>query len=318
MKLPPTVTSPQTPLPTSKKPQFIVLGAPKCGTTALHTYLRDQVGVFVPELKEPHYFAGDVPIRRRLDEAQYLSLFDPAPIDALRGEVSVWYLYSRQAAEQMHQLCGDLRIVAMLRDPVEAMHALHGQFVLNGDEDLIDFEQALDAEEVRLQGHGRPAGSWVGAQCLCYREVYRYGQQIERYLRFFDRSRLHVMLYDEFARDTEKAYRGLLEFLQIPWHATRELQPVHRHRRLRWAWLKRLERHYEAPLRRLARRWLPQDDRRRRFGRRLLRGLRRLNSRQVQRAPLKPDFERRLRLEMTPEVRRLETLIGRTTGWAED
>ncbi len=300
-----------------KKPQFIVVGAPKCGTTALHTYLRRQPGVFVPELKEPHFFASDIPIRRRLDATQYLSLFEPAPASAVRGEVSVWYLYSQLAAKAIHHFCGDIRIVMMLRHPVQAMQALHGQFVLNGDEDLLGFEAALGAEEGRLQGGNKPRGSWVGARCLCYRAVYRYAEQVERYWRVFGPERVHVMLFDDFAGDTAAAFGELLEFLQVPWQQPADLSPVLRHRRLRWPWLKGLERRFEGPVRQLARRWLPHDALRRRLGKRLLGGLRRFNSRRAVRPALGFELEERLRLEMAPDIRRLEALLERTTGWLD-
>lgn len=299
------------------KPQFIVVGAPKCGTTALHTYLRRQPGIFVPDLKEPHFFAKDIPIRRRLDAAQYLALFEEAPASSLRGEVSVWYLYSQQAAAAIQRFCGDIRIVIMLRHPLQAMQALHSQFVFNGDEDLLDFEAALGAEEERLRGGNRPRGSWVGARCLCYRAVYRYAEQVERYRRIFGPERVHVMLFDDFARDTGTAFRNLLDFLQVPWHEPADLSPVLRHRRLRWPWLKGLERRYDKPLRHLARRWLPDDAVRRRLGKRLLGGLRRFNSRRTPRPPLAPELEERLRRELGPDIERLESLLGYATGWLD-
>lgn len=294
------------------------MGAPKCGTTALHSYLLRQPGVFVPELKEPHFFASDLPIRRRLNRQQYLQLFEPAATDVLRGEVSVWYLYSEGAAQRIRDFCGEVQILAMLRDPVVAMRALHGQFVLNGDEDMHDFEAALEAESERLQGYRRPSSSWVGARCLCYREVYRYASQVERYVQLFGRERVHIVLFDAFAADTQAAYQGVLDVLGIHQAPVTGLEPVLRHRRLRWRWLKRLERGLERPARRLARRFITRPETRRRWGRGGLRWLRRLNSYAADRSPLDAALEYRLRREMTPDIRRLETLLGRATGWALD
>lgn len=301
-----------------KTPQFIVVGAPKCGTTALHTYLLRQAGVFVPELKEPHHFASDLPIRRRLSREPYLQLFESSAPELLRGEVSVWYLYSEGAARRIRDLCGEIQIIAMLRDPVQAMRALHGQFVLNGDENINHFEVALEAEPERLQGLRRPPKSWVGARCLCYREVYRYAAQVERYVRLFGRDRVHVVWFDDFAADTRAAYQGVLDTLGVEEPPTAALEPVLRHRRLRWRWLKRLERGLEKPARRLARRLIVRPDIRRRWGRGGLRWLRGLNSYAAERAPLDAALERRLRGEMTPDIRRLESLLGRVTGWALD
>ena len=79
---------------------FFIMGAPKCGTTALYTYLKDHPKLFLPVVKEPHFFSGfpHQPVFDSLKE--YEALFVEAGADELLGEASVWQLYSPGAAEK--------------------------------------------------------------------------------------------------------------------------------------------------------------------------------------------------------------------------
>jgi hypothetical protein len=80
-----------------RRPQFFIVGAPRCGTTALYTYLRQHPRIFMPECKEPHFFCDDLdlPDRVRASDA-YSDLFAPAPNDSLLGEASVYYFSRRR------------------------------------------------------------------------------------------------------------------------------------------------------------------------------------------------------------------------------
>ena len=81
----------------NKKPNFFIVGAPKCGTTALASYLNEHSKIFVSNPKEPHYFATDFPRYRLYDSLkQYLDIFNDAKSENVAiGEASVFYMYSR-------------------------------------------------------------------------------------------------------------------------------------------------------------------------------------------------------------------------------
>ena len=118
-------------------PDFLLLGAPKCGTSALHATLARHPQLFLSDLKEPKFFLtdgppptsgggpGDVPtwgehVWRR-DE--YEALFAASPPGALCGESTVFYLYDRHAQRRIRALVPEARLVAVLRDPVERAHS---------------------------------------------------------------------------------------------------------------------------------------------------------------------------------------------------
>lgn len=307
--------------PSDRLPQFLVAGAPKAGTTALHAYLRQQPGVFVPELKEPSFFAPDVPTRRRLSQDDYLALFDhPEAYRPFtpRGEVSVWYLYSQGAARAIHGLCGPIRIVALLRNPLEAIPALHAQFVFNGDEPL-DLAAALDAEEERLAGRGRPPGSWVGPECLAYRQVYRYAEQLDRFEAVFGQERVRWLLFDDFVGDTPGTFTEILDFLGVEAPvAELDFRPHNPHRSPRHRWLRSLFRRHEGALRGLARRLVPRPGARRRLGWKLKEQLTRATGRKGPRPDLEPGLRQRLADEMEGEIHALGTRLGRRLDhWLE-
>jgi Sulfotransferase domain len=202
-------------------PDFTIVGAPKCGTTSMYDYLRPHPQVFLPEAKEIHFYGQDLRwTRPRVSEAQWHNWYQDAPQHGRVGEVAVWYLLSRTAARELHAANPDMRIVAMLREPVEMMHSLHSQLLFSGDEDISDFATALDAEADRRAGRRLPSTHHQGlyappADCVFYRQVVDYATQLRRYYEVFPRSQVHVVLFDELRRDTPGTYRRLLEFLDV-------------------------------------------------------------------------------------------------------
>ncbi len=108
----------------TKMPDFFIVGHPKCGTTALYEMLRSHPQIFMPELKEPWFFAHDMrplwqPPRQAATPTslpEYLALFAAAGSDQRAGEASSTYLLSADAAAHIAELLPDARIIAILRE----------------------------------------------------------------------------------------------------------------------------------------------------------------------------------------------------------
>src|SRR5438309_7571224 len=112
----------------TRAPFFFIVGAPKCGTSAMTDYLRQHPAVGTV-LKGPHYFGSDLAVRPRVDtEAEYLALYRECG-KRLAGDASVFYLHSMNAAPEIKAFAPGARIVAMLRNPVDMLHSLHSQLV---------------------------------------------------------------------------------------------------------------------------------------------------------------------------------------------
>ena len=199
-----------------KSPFFFIVGAPRCGTTALGEYLSQHPDIFMAK-KEMHHFGSDLhfgPQFYRRDRTAYLSEFDAWDGQARAGEASVWYLFSKQAASEIKAFNPDSRIIIMLRKPAEMLGSLYNVFRCDGNEHLPTFREALAAETDRRAGHKIGRRTYL-RQGLVYREVARFTEQVRRYYELFGRERVHVVLYDEFAAKTTRVFKDVLDFLDV-------------------------------------------------------------------------------------------------------
>ena len=115
------------------RPNFFILGAPKCGTTSLATWLGAHPQVYMSPDKEPHYFNADDRHPGVSSLERYEQLFAGAGAEhAAVGEASVWYLYSKVAVANIEEYCQEPRYIVCLRNPVDMAHSLHEQQVVNG------------------------------------------------------------------------------------------------------------------------------------------------------------------------------------------
>ena len=284
-------------------PNFFIVGAPKSGTSAMFRYLRAHPDVFMPDFKEPHFFGRDLTFRRHPRVSlleDYLALFAPAEHERLRGEASVWYLYSRTAPGEIKAFCPAAKIIIMLRNPIDMMHSLHSHLLYRGVETIADFAAALDAESRRRLGLDVPAGADFDAE-LRYRQLACYAPYVQRYLEVFPRDQVHLILYDDFRSQPAASYRRTLRFLGVDDGFRPAFQVVNANKRSRIRIL-------GAPpygLLRLAKRVLPPEVRRG-----LKRSVRRINTVRAPRPDMDPALRRRLQAAVTPEVEDLERLIA--------
>ncbi len=295
-----------------RRPDFFLVGAPKCGTTWLHVSLGRHPDVFLAAKEETNHFATDLlregdPWRSR--EA-WLELFRGARGEKRVGESSVFHLFSREAAANLHAFDPGARILVLLRNPVDWVASYHSQMVWNGDEDLLDLGQALAAEEERQRGERVPARLRFPER-LHYGRVARFSEQLERYLAHFGREQVRVILHDDLARDPARVYRETLEFLEVDPEFRPPFEVVNPNRAVRsprvGEWLRRPPAWLARPTTALLPRALRTA---------LRRGLRRWNSRVASRDPLPPELRRALAERFRPEVLRLAELLGRDlSGW---
>ena len=287
------------------------MGAPKCGTTALYEYLKQHPQVFMPEeAKEPNFFGSDFqnPFFIR-DESAYLALFAGARSERRIGEASIWYLYSKRAASEIKSFAPAARIIIMLREPVEMLHALHSQLLFNGDEDEADFEAALAAEDDRKAGLKLPRNPQI-VEALFYRDVVKYAEQVERYFNVFPETQVKVIIYDDLKQDAAKVYRETCAFLDVDTEFRPKFRVVNRNKRVRSQRLLRFTRQPPSILPGWAKGLAPLQARKDLMWK-VVKAARRLNTRYEERTPMSSDLRKRLQSEFAPEVERLSLLLGR-------
>lgn len=215
--------------------RFFIVGAPKCGTTALSAYLREHENIFVSWPKEPHYFCTDFDSYRRVvSERDYLDLFRNVKDSHLAiGEASVWYMYSREAIRNIHDFDREARIIAMLRDPVEMLPSLHTQLVYNGFEEERDFEAAWRLQRERRSGKAIPKLCPEPA-FLQYGKIASYSTQLRRVMRVFPPEQVKVILMDDLASSPARVYRETLEFIGVPDDGRARFERVNERKIQRW------------------------------------------------------------------------------------
>lgn len=182
----------------------------------MYTYLKQHPDIFLSIYKEPHFFCKDLTqsFYNIQDEELYYSLFSHAGDRARIGEGSVWYLTSRAAAAAIKTFSPAAKIIVMLRTPLDMIYSLHSLYLRTGNEDITDFEKALEIEPRRLKGLSIP-GTCYFPEGLFYTEVAKYHDKIKRFMDVFGGENIHFIVFDEFAKDTARSYKDTLEFLQI-------------------------------------------------------------------------------------------------------
>jgi hypothetical protein len=196
-------------------PNFFVVGAPKAATTALYHALRRHDDVFLPELKEPHFYAylADASAAGHLypDPAtarqRYRDLYAGVGDESAIGDCSTTNLVVAGAAAAIAADVPDARIVAVLRHPVDRAFAHWVHFRAAGGEPIADFAQAVREEQPRREA-GLPF-------TYRYLEWGRYSTQLPPFFAHFGRERVLVHLYDDLVADPQGVVRATLRFLGL-------------------------------------------------------------------------------------------------------
>lgn len=197
------------------KPNFFIVGAPRCGTTALSEYLRTHPNIFMTQPKEPNYFAEDFyrPITTLND---YYSLFNRVSSEHLAiGEGSVVYLFSKTAIPNLKDFTPNAKLIVMVRNPIQMIPSLHSRLLVTLYEDEKDFEKAWFLQAERQKGENIPK-TCRSPRFLEYKNIGCLGTQLERLFEIFDRSHVKVIVFDDFAAATKEVYEDTLSFLGVP------------------------------------------------------------------------------------------------------
>lgn len=190
-------------------PDFIIIGAPKCGTTSLFQYLGDHPLIHKCPQKEPHfysYIAENRPHWGIGNVDDYAALFQGAEPDQLCVEASTWYLYSETAAEQISEYAPDTKCIALLRQPVERAYS-NWSFRVQMGWETLGFEEAIAAEEKRIE-EGAP---WD----VHYLRAGLYFEQVRRFYEELGRKQVRVFLFDDFKHDSDTIVRKAFSFLGV-------------------------------------------------------------------------------------------------------
>lgn len=206
-------------------PNFVLLGAAKAGSVSLYHYLNQHPQIHMARNNGNSFFALETIDRAANFNAppdrhwlayncvwtvdDFHAQFDAAHPDQVLGDGSPIYLCSDLAAERMRYHVPDAKLIAILRQPAERAFANYNHFRRAGLEPLATFEQALAAEQQRIQLGWGPWPHWF------YREIGFYARQINRYLEFFPRDQIKLFLFEDWLADPLKLVQSVYEFVGV-------------------------------------------------------------------------------------------------------
>ena len=286
------------------RPNFFILGAPKCGTTSLANQLakHPQIGFSSP--KEPKFFNTDFSAEHRqcLTEDEYLRCFAStkcANAPAV-GEATVWYLYSSVAIPNILEFNPNASFIVLLRNPVDLAHSLHSQLLYGGDETVTDFEEAWHLQTERKQGHSLPLHCRE-PKVLLYRDVASQGTQVERLCSLTKPENVRFFLLEDLMDRPALVLESIMQQLGISSVDLGELEHANPSRQV--------QRPRTAAVLRGMARFKRHLGIRRSFG--IWRTASPIFSSAVPRSPLGDDFRARLSAEFSKEIDLLEARLGR-------
>ena len=190
-------------------PNFFIVGTPRAGTTSLWTYLNEIPGIYMSTVKEPNYFNRNYfpidPKKIRLirDKKKYLELFKGAINEKVVGEASVRYLEDPDVPKLIHEVSPNARILISLRDPVERTYSHYLMSIRDGILHLPFHEivEKIKTNEITLFNR--------------YLIECNNVENIKRYIDFFGKQNVRIIIFEEFIKESEKYVKEIVEFLGL-------------------------------------------------------------------------------------------------------
>lgn len=293
-----------------KLPNFLMIGAQKCGTTALYYALCQHPEIYMSPIKEPFYFvlngapppfltsSDEYRARLRYTDESYAALFQAATGQPAVGEASALYLSSyqpEQTAANIQAFNPRMRLIALLRQPAERAWSAFHYYRSRGFEPIQDFEAALVAAATRRNSYDLPDIRHFANGC--------YFANLKPYFDQFPREQIRVYLYEEWNHQPQVVLRDIFAFLGVDESVViapqrRNITFTYRHR-----WLQRF---LDEPNqgRRMLELILPGRLRNRIYGK-----LRTYNH--CLPPPLTPELRRSLTQRYRSDIEQLQSLINR-------
>jgi hypothetical protein len=195
-------------------PAFLGIGTQKGGTTTLQRLLEQHPQAWLPPAKELQFFS----LHYALGPEWYAEQFAAAAPEQICGDITPYYLFHPQAPQRIARLLPDVKLIVLLRDPVErtlsqVFHARRLGF------EPLPLEQALAAETQRLAGAEAVLAAADGRHRSHQEHSYlarsRYGQQLERYEQLFRADQLLLLRSEDLFEDMGAVWRRVLAFLEL-------------------------------------------------------------------------------------------------------
>ena len=196
-------------------PNLLIVGAAKCGTTSLHNYLKQHPDIFMSKQKEPHFLINSDIGEDRIHKAitvleDYEDLFKTDSIYKYKGESSVMYLaFPEFSIKNIKKyLDPDVKIIIMLRNPVERAFAGYLHNLRYNPSENLSFEEAFEKSEARYYKERDITPD------TRYLHVGNYYSQVESFMSMFNDNVL-VIMYEDYVNNIDLCLANVFDFLDI-------------------------------------------------------------------------------------------------------
>jgi Sulfotransferase domain len=187
---------------------FIVAGAQKCGTTALHYQMEKHPQIALPDREELHFFDDEERFAKAVNYQELHDKFCPSRA-IVAGESTPAYLYWRPAIERIWNYSKDIKLIILLRNPIDRAFS-HWNMQRERGYDTLDFLDAIKAEQSR-QSETAPLQS----RRFSYVGRSLYGEQLERVFKYFPREQVQIVRSEELRNDFSKAINSIFTFIGV-------------------------------------------------------------------------------------------------------
>jgi hypothetical protein len=206
-------------------PTFIIFGTQRGGTTALYWYLTQHPSVGASTIEEIHFFdlnySKGVPwYRGHFPTIYYERWVARKGLRLIAGEATPYYMYHPLAAKRIKELLPGIKLIAMLRNPVDRAWSHYQHEVAYGRE-ALPFEEAIEREPHRIAGEAERMladSSYISVshQRFSYLSRGMYVDQLKAWFDLFPREDLLILISERFRSDPTGNFRRVLEFLDLP------------------------------------------------------------------------------------------------------
>jgi hypothetical protein len=188
---------------------FILAGAQKSGTTALHYFLSRHPRITMGDQQEIHFFDNDALFVSEVDYQKLHKHYPSLARSTVAGDCTPSYIYHKPAAERIWKYNPKIKLLILLRNPVDRAFAHWNMQRFRGREPL-DFFDAVREEKTRIAGAPPAEG-----RRFAYVDRGFYGPQLARLFKFFPREQVKVVKFEEFREKQRKTLASIFRFLGL-------------------------------------------------------------------------------------------------------
>jgi len=193
----------------------------------------------------------------------------------------------------------------MVRDLVDLLYSYHSQELYNGNENIENLLDAIEAEDDRKKGLKIPDTNFL-PDALFYMEQMKLSNQINRYLKIFGAENVHIIDYEDFKSDIENTYRKVLSFLSVDTEFTPEFKVVNPNKKIRSSLLSDFVGKQPQISRTILKAITTLN-----FRQKIRKYLRKVNTSYVQREPMTDELREYLTKKLAPETDKISQFLNR-------